>query len=284
MGLTLDRNRPPYNQPDLSTERLKVQVEAGSEKGMISRRGLLAKGMLVIGSSLAHKGFAQTPTTAIEPFDVGGGIEVRDFRIFPTPDVMRFIVEIHNTTDEPIDTPALGVTLNHLPKSERFGVASPASEVLHPHSSGVLFGVAPAGLKTDADWGEPQWSRCNEIRNERAHLLNTIDMELNYTLYFFDDGRPLVTAFLTNHGPANNGEFSISGMVRDASGRVCGILKNWNGWYMEHGEVLERNFGDYYFTGHIGSPYVLIDDAGGIDVSLFIQPRVQYNPISCSIV
>src|SRR5690606_32328769 len=62
----------------------------------ISRRGLLA-GLVASAVVLRGVGTAATESKPISPIDLGDGLEIRDYRLFPTKDLMRFIVEIHNT-------------------------------------------------------------------------------------------------------------------------------------------------------------------------------------------
>lgn len=64
----------------------------------LSRRNVIAGALTSLAMLRAgNAGASQVERPA--PVDLGHGLEIRDYRLFPTKDVMRFIVEIRDITD-----------------------------------------------------------------------------------------------------------------------------------------------------------------------------------------
>lgn len=222
--------------------------------------------------------FTSRPTASL-----GYGLEIRDYRLFPTDDVMRFIVEVHNTTDQPVDTPLLGLILDHMPSGQDSGFAMPASAILHPHTSGALFGVAPSGLKNDGEWGSPEWVLCDELHTWRTEELEEIDVTYTHDIIYSRVDHAQVVITVENHGDqaVGMGTFRFEGVVYDSANRICGIILPLEPWRIEKEE--RNNYVAHLGPSfdYIGNPFVLIESTDGISVELSVQPRYRYVSPSC---
>lgn len=215
------------------------------------------------------------------PIDLGHGLEIRDFRLFPTTDVMRFIVEIHNTTDTPIDTPSVGVVLPHLPADSSFGVANPVAAVLHPGTSGCLIGVAPMGLTSDLNWSEPTWTLCGETQTINAMRLTGWDFSFSAIVHAIYPTHAIVDLEIENISAKRSTGLCAKGIVRDQNNRICGGV----GPYLLDGvEPSERFSTELYIypeIEYILSPFPLLETVEGITVSFTLQPFKDIVPPTC---
>lgn len=237
----------------------------------ITRRNLLAgvfASWTILRTNEARASQLERPT----PVDLGHGLEIRDYRLFPTADVMRFIVEIHNTTDAAVDTPSVGVVLPHL-EGENFGWANPVAGVIHPHTSQGLIGVAPAALTSDQDWGSPDWVLCNDLQTEAADVLAEWDVEVAWDFRVRGEADAVSRLTVTNLGTTSTEPASLQGLVWDDEGRLCGATNNVLIAAVPAGETLETWGHVWSIYEYVASPFALIDNIEGIDVSYSIQPR-----------
>lgn len=224
---------------------------------------------------------AQSQPQPIAPFDLGHDLEIRDYRIFPSEDVRRFIVEVHNTSDEPIDTPSVGVVLPHLDSETDFGWAHPVTSVLYPGTSDMLIGVAPAALTSDDDWGVPEWVLCREISTRNAEMIDGWDFLLQTDLAVEapDFARAYVT--LVNTTAHYTGPLRLVPTVRDGSGRMCGTLSPiWVPW-TRPGEPVQKSTEMGVALPDIANPFYLINTLQGVEVAFSIQPDTAYSIPSC---
>lgn len=238
----------------------------------LSRRDAL------VGLVTAWAGLGASKVTAQQPpdittVDLGQGIEIRDYRLFPTADVMRFIVEVHNTTDLAIDTPAVGVVLPHLSAEENFGWATPVSTVLHPHTSDCLIGVTPLALTSNDEWGVPEWMLCGEITTVQAEWLTEWDIEFAYSHEILGPTHQKTTFEFTNHGQESARPVVIQGVVRDAEDRICGATLAMSLANVEPGQSARNAINIAPDREYAANPFALIDTVDGIDVDFTVQPR-----------
>lgn len=254
---------------------------------VLSRRNLVA-GMLGFSVISPSETFAARQTNRPASVDVGGGMEIRDYRLFPTKDVMRFIVEIHNTTDTAVDTPAMGVVLPHQ-RDDNWGWAGPASQVLNPHSSDCLIGIAPAALVSDADWGKPDWILCNDIKTHRASSRPDWNIEVTHRIEISDSRNAQVTFEITNRNDhKSTGWFHLQGLVRDQDDRLCGALRTWSiPWAMRElgpGEQITGGSALNPGADYIANPFPLLETVEGITVDFSVQRQIPVINPSCSAV
>lgn len=240
-----------------------------SPNNLLSRRALIAG---VTGFSLRQRSF---PINArqVEESSLGNGLIIQDYRLFPTRDVLRFIVEIHNSSDRAIDTPTVGVILPHLDASMNFGWANPISMVLHPHTSDCLIGVAPGGMRSDNDWDAPKWFLCSNLTDESVKLLDPWNIDYAHTIEYPEPQHAAITIELLNHSSEKPRNIVLQGMVRDKGGRVCGSAVPRGISLALPGESVSIPANLRPDLNYISNPFILIDNVYGIDVEYTLQPR-----------
>lgn len=237
-------------------------------------------------ASLASLAAFQRSTSTMsmqKPFDLGQGIEVRDYRLFPTPDILRFIVEVHNTTDFPVDAPTVGVILPHLVEHENYGWASPMSPVIHPHTSGGLIGVAPAALTHDNEWGSPEWELCAAMSTIQSERLLIWDLDLSYELVVYYSHHLQIKARITNLGDKPTRGLYMSALLWDPDARICGITYDRLLPVIAPGETLQDSIdvsqGEFY--DYIANPFALVNSVEGMNATLTLQPVTSYPAPVC---
>lgn len=187
--------------------KLRIRILITKYQTPTSRRDLLV-GLFASLATLCCTGAAANQTKPRGPIDLGNGLQIRDYRLFPTQDVMRFIVEIHNTTDAAVDTPTVGAVLPHL-DDYNFGWAIPVSPVLHPHMSDCLIGVAPEAVKTDEDCRTPDWMLCSGIESYMAVSIQDWQYELSHSIEILSDTHMRTTVEVTNHNSETPGQLIL---------------------------------------------------------------------------
>lgn len=238
----------------------------------ISRRSAIAGALASIavwqsGASIAQQ--IEQPASV----ELGHGLEIRDYRLFPTEDVTRFIVEIHNTTDSAIDTPGVGVILPHLDEMENFGWANPVGSVLHPNSSEMLIGVAPLAMTSNDDWGEPKWMLCDNIQSTQSESIAEWDIDFTHRLEILTPTHAQAHFDITNIGNSRARTGYILGLVRDKDGRICGSTLPSSVQSVLPGASEQQLVNITPAATYISNPFVLIDTTEGLDASFSLQPR-----------
>lgn len=204
--------------------------------------------------------------------DLPAGIEVVDFRLFESDGVTRFLVEVHNSTNQAVDTPVLGVILPHLDSDVNYGWAVPIQEVLHANASAGLIGVAPKGIEHDDNWGDPQWILCNEIETVKAEKLSAWDVEFDYSLRVLGDNDVVADILVTNHGKPLPTTVTVLGLVRDSDNRISGVtVPLWLN-SVDPGETRELSVRFGPTVHYIANPKDLIDTADSVTVDFTFQP------------
>lgn len=252
---------------------------SGLRNNQLSRRAFLAG----ISAGLVIAGASAQEATPAPTFDLGNGLEVRDYRLFPTTDVMRFIAEIHNTTDSFLDTPAVGVILPHLPKESNFGWAAPMQPVIYPQSSMGVIGVAPAGVRSDSDWGEPNWMLCADVQTSVSGKFDPDILSLDSTFSITNETSAKVVTTATNLTDSLQRSLTLQGLVWDADGRLCGGTLT-SIFRLDAGASREVNINITAKQDYIANPFTLIPSTAGMSLTMTLQPRTSAMNPGCEIV
>lgn len=245
---------------------------SGSGPKSFTRRRVLA-GMLAASALFRGASSATSQPNRPAPASLGHGLEVRDFRLFPTKDVPRFIVEIHNTSDTAVDTPTVGVVLPHLDDRGNFGWANPVSPVLHPHTSDCLIGVAPGGVLTNDDWGTPDWTLCRSIGHEQAESIQDWQFEFSHVVETPDPLHASTTVEVTNLNSTARAQLHLQGLLWDADGRLAGALLPISLAGVQPGETEELVVHSIPGSTFLANPFVLLESVEGVETTLSLQPR-----------
>lgn len=236
----------------------------------ISRRAAIAGG-LSFCTFLPTRPIKAKQAERPAPVDLGHGLEIRDYRLFPTKEVMRFIVEIHNTTDAAVDTPTVGVELPHL-SGENFGWANPFAGIIHPHSSQGLLGVAPMALHTDSYWGAPKWILCDDVRTEVAEDIQDLHIEITSEFIILDADRATSHLAITNRGHSPTMRFSVQVLVWDRDGRLCGAGEDAPISVLAVGESREAWARVNPDLNYMANPFAIIDSVAHLKTDHSLQP------------
>lgn len=243
-----------------------------------SRRRLLTQVGLAGVFGRSNMGTTQT-NTQIETIALGGGIEIRDYRLMPSRDAARIIVEVHNTTDDFLDTPLVGVIIPALTNNEDFVVAVAVTPVIYPHSSVAMFGILPRGVTDITGIEHGKWVLCNPLHTELATKLRELDVKMSYLVTAVPNGIRMDVA-LANLDSAQTAIADICGEVYDPDGRICGAIPPR---FIRLQPEEEQNLEVYAldFWEYISSPFLLADSEDPLTVELTVQPRAPYQPLIC---
>lgn len=157
------------------------------------------------------------------PIVLGDGIELIDYRIYPSPDVPRIIGEITSTRDEMVDSPVISMTFPDL-DTDAFAWAPPHLPVMRPGESNLIFGVLPEQVDSEEKLATAEFDLCGPVepgeyslRLQGSDLRATIDTES----YWADSLN--VVGKVHNAGEATVSYSMVYGMVRDRNGRYIGV-------------------------------------------------------------
>lgn len=200
------------------------------------------------------------------------GIEVRDIRLLPSADVMRFLIEVHNTTDTSIDTPTIGVVIPHQNSENNFGWAVPFQGVLHSHSSSGLVGIAPGVVTSDEQWSAAKWYICNDMQTEMARHVKSWGIEFEQEITVKSPGNIWIDLLITNTGEDFPSDITLSGLVRDARGRIAGGTLSLYLNSIKSGTAKNLSLQILPELRYAANPMPLIASSTDLSVDFSIQP------------
>lgn len=240
-------------------------------KNLASRRSFLASCLaLAMKQSVSGEG-DQVDRPA--PVRLGHGLEVRDYRLFPTKDVRRFIVELHNTTDNAVETPAVGIFLDNKDANGNFGWAVPTAGILHPAESTLLVGIAPEDLRSDHDWEPCTWLLCDNLTTS-TESESAWNLTFKHKFEYVDDEHLRINFTITNLGNATANDAVIHGLVRDTSGRLCGAMLPVPVGFIPPGETGKRSISIRPGVEYAANPFALISSVEGLDITFGVQRSI----------
>lgn len=216
------------------------------------------------------------------PKTLDHGLEILDYRVLPTEDINRFLVEVHNTTDAPIKAPLIGFVDDQFPTGKDFAFAMPAGRIVHPQASLAYVGVAPEGLVTDADWGDPEWGLCQAPGklSEELQAVSRVSVETQTepwhgnSIHLFGE--------VTNHDDEHAVRVYVEATCFDLEGRLCGASKPW--WV---GDLVPNESREFHMwvgedAENIASPFVLVDSVSDLNFVVSAQPPESYLVSMCT--
>lgn len=214
------------------------------------------------------------------PVALGDGIELVDYRIYPSPDVPRIIGEIVNIGDETVDAPVVSVSFEKL-GSDGMAYAPPFLPAMRPGESNLIFGILPNEITTNEQLATARFDVCAPIGpGEHAERLLELDLQVTVAeeLYWADSLN--VTGTLQNAGTASVTQPAVNGMIRDLNGRYIGVCAEHRLSDLEPGATIE--FLLWAFTNSlVADAYLFLNGSTDYTVQVVAGPARPVTAPSC---
>lgn len=157
------------------------------------------------------------------PIVLGDGIELVDYRIFPSPDVRRVIGEIWNTRDDMVDAPVVSMSFPDDEASGESAYASPVTPVLRPGESTMVFGVLPDEIDSAERLGTGTFGLCGPVGSGKyADLYTGLDLSINRDVEDFRPDAVNIQGQVINNADSVAQFTCVRGFIRDHNGRYAG--------------------------------------------------------------
>lgn len=195
------------------------------------------------------------------PIVLGDGIELIDYRIYPSPDVPRIIGEISSTRDEMVDSPVISITFPDL-GADGLAYAPPVLPVMRPGESNMIFGVLPAGIDSDEQLQAANFGLCAEVApGEQTALNGPHEWELSDVEEDRRPGAQYFTGNLTNTGTLRATSPILQGIVRDAANRYVGTTSKGELGNMPAGFTRPFSLWSAADIDNSANPYVFLGES-----------------------
>lgn len=159
------------------------------------------------------------------PIVLGDGIELIDYRIYPSPDVPRVIGEISSTRDDMVDAPVVSISFPDLGE-DGFAWASPLLPVMGPGEANMIFGVLPDSIDTNSKLQAAAFTLCTPAE---PGSLTELHRDLRLKVEGVKEERRKrafhIEAAILNEGVQPVIRTKVRGMVRDSNDRIAGALR-----------------------------------------------------------
>lgn len=157
------------------------------------------------------------------PIVLGEGIELIDYRIYPSTDVRRIIGEIWNTRDEMVDAPVMSMSFPGVEEQDGFAYAPPVLPVLRPGESTMIFGVLPAEIDSDERLASGEFGLCSPVgAGEYTDRYISLELSIMRDSVVFEDEYLDIRGRIANTSGQRAMFTSVRGLVRDHNGRYAG--------------------------------------------------------------
>lgn len=196
------------------------------------RRRFLATSAALLMPASPARAFQETATPAAtpahhgrpRPIVLGDGIELIDYRIYPSTDVPRIIGEIISTRDDMVDSPVISITFPELGEDGR-AYAPPALPVMRPGESNMIFGVLPTGIGSETEFQLARFGLCEPVHSGPAtSAFDSLLLEVQVTAQLVTSTYIGLEGRVHNRSSAHVQVGYIQFVVRDSSRRLLGAL------------------------------------------------------------
>jgi hypothetical protein len=158
------------------------------------------------------------------PIVLGDGIELVDYRVYPSDDVPRIIGEISSTRDEMIDAPVVSVVFGDLGASG-LAYAPPVLPVMRPGQSNMIFGVLPEEIDTDEKLQQAEFGLCAPVVSAKwTERFSDVEFEIVISDEQYWHRSLNISGHVTNHGSKRIEYTAIQGLIRDSDYRLAGAI------------------------------------------------------------
>lgn len=203
------------------------------------------------------------------PILLGDGIELIDYRIYPSDDVPRIIGEITSTRDEMIDSPVVSVIFDHL-GADGLAYAPPILPVMRPGQSNMIFGVLPKEIDTDEKLQQAEFGLCAPVSAGRFTETHA-DLRLRIEVLSQErwETAQRIDGEIHNDGPIPVQWTKVKGFIRDATDRYAGLTRELDMWGLPPGEVKSFTLWSSNADQIIANAYRLLQGSADYRTELF---------------
>jgi hypothetical protein len=204
------------------------------------------------------------------PIVLGDGIELVDYRIYPSQDVRRIIGEISSTRDDMVDSPVVSITFPDIEGSEGFAYAPAILPVMRPNQSNMIFGVLPDVIDTDEKLESATFGLCSAVGSgqysaEESRLkLRISDLAVDHF-----PTRQLFYGVINNESLENVPYAMIRGLVRDSNDRYAGCTPAIMMRRLDPLSSQEFSFWSAQSIDTLANPYPMLDGSPNYSTELF---------------
>lgn len=252
----------------------------------LSRRSFAAA---AAGTVLATPTFrnrdVSSQTRMPEPIELGQGLLLVDYRIYPTSNARPAMLgEIKSTLDHRVDAVSISMIDSSEPDAFRaFSYATPAAPTIAPFGTVPVWGVLP---ETD-DHAERLLSRlqfglCDQVAaGEQTALWDDWDIVITrYEEIALRSTSLVIYGYIKNMGTTSQGRIVTRGVVRDADGRLLGTTRSQQAAPLDPGETKRFAVGARS-SDHIHTNAYRMMTSPDYTVSLSIEPTGYPIPPGC---
>lgn len=159
------------------------------------------------------------------PVNLGDGIILTDYRVYPASPLNRIVGEIRNTTDRMIDAPVVSI---YYPvngeEGAGFAYGAPVLPVIEAGGTVPIFGTIPEGVNPDVAIASADFALCTpaepgKYTDEEAEL----SLELFITSEKIKDTSYRCDGEVINMAASAAKVSAVYGIFRDPIGRVAGF-------------------------------------------------------------
>lgn len=251
------------------------------------RRQFLAAALLFPASSVRAAQAIATPAATPNhhgrprPILLGDGIELVDYRIYPSSDVPRIIGEIISTRDDMADSPVVSITFPEL-REEGLAWATPVLPVMRPGESNMIFGVLPNGIAFNAQLEAASFGLCSSVRSGAfSDRFAKTDFSFAFTEESYWQRSLNVRGIATNNGPGPIEYTAIQGIVRDNNDRYVGAIPRAHAGHFQSGQT--KDFFLWASTDHptLADPYSMLAEETPYNVEVHMSIVDFYTSLAC---
>ncbi len=247
------------------------------DRNKMTRRSLIAATSAVLLPTLARaRASKSTPEAYAWPasVDLGGEIQLLDWRLSLADNGARFLAEIRNASSEALIAPTLGVVLPNLKSANNFSWANPFTPVIHPGESTFVVGLAPTGSHGLKDWETVEWTKCQpgDVGFDPRARLEGLDYAIESAVTVRQPDWMECNMSVANLGSKPIRSMRLAGIVRDSVGRICGGTPFSTLINVVGGDELEMVVNVRPVMQMNASPFNFIDDLTGGTASFSVQP------------
>ncbi len=240
------------------------------------RRQFLAASAALLLPSASAGAFQDTATPEVapnhhgrpRPIVLGDGIELVDYRIYPSPDVPRIIGEITSTRDDMVDSPVVSITFPDLGE-DGLAWAAPVLPVMPPGESNMIFGVLPVGISTEEQLQSAAYALCSPAGpGPFSELHKTLQLRIEILEEELLESTLRIEATIENESTIPSRWTSVRGLIRDRLDRLAGTMPERELRWLGPGQ--QRAFTGWQSANNDnpGNPFLMLKGETGYSVEL----------------
>lgn len=218
-----------------------------------------------------------------DPIDLGHGITLIDYRVYPSAPNHKVIGEIHNDNNHMVDAPVVSMTYP-APSSARegFAYASPIVPVMGPERTVPVFGVLPDTDTPEETLRSAAFALCSPVEyGEYSEQQAELSLTMTMGRETIEPQRYAIPITMSNAGGTTVTDIAVRGIFRDANGRVAGCSER-----VLVGRLLVGEEREFWVSSGIGEPvkadpFVLIPNRN-YSVDIIAGTRGPVIPRSCT--